>query len=261
MHQRTSNRICKLLLLTGIAVVVFACQSISYNETVFPYIIKDAEIAEQKPKRLILAHENFGSPSKKYLRKYENKIDNNVEERLQEAGYAIVDNSEFQKAWREATRKYGSPYNTLTSQLNNAAFRRVISYTFNKMRETEKVDAIVFTDLLEQPVVYTGHSNRLAKWHGVSRRLRNKGNASIPTEFDWSQTVPAISLRTIIYAVDGSLLFKSIGGLEVSRQLDARTDKARFVRREKLFEQQSNVSQGVALSLHPFVRLEGYPQQ
>ncbi|MDB4421258.1 hypothetical protein N9271_02930 [Pseudomonadales bacterium] len=247
--------ICVALLSIG------ACQSHSYNETVYPFLINDEQIDTSKPKRLIISHENFGAPSKNYLQAYERKIDAVVEETLKKNNYTIINNSDYRKFWREAKRKHGSPYNASTSQVNATAFQLVVRQTLNKLKEANIADAIIFTDLVEQPVVFQGNNNHLAKWHGVSRRPGVKGSGAVSTEFDWSQSVPAASLRIIIYDIDGKLLFKSIGGLEVTRYIDTRKVSGRFARRDKLFTKSSNIYEGVALALHPFIVAEGYPRQ
>ena len=247
--------ICVALLSIG------ACQSHSYNETVYPFLINDEQIDTSKPTRLVISHENFGAPSKSYLQAYERKIDAVVEETLKKNNYTIINNSDYRKFWREAKRKHGSPYNASTSQVNATAFQLVVRQTLNKLKEANIADAIIFTDLVEQPVVFQGNNNHLAKWHGVSRRPGVKGSGAVSTEFDWSQSVPAVSLRIIIYDIDGKLLFKSIGGLEVTRYIDTRKVSGRFARRDKLFTKSSNINEGVALALHPFIVAEGYPQQ
>lgn len=258
--QRNAFTAQRCLLLIAMACLV-GCQSAGYNDTVYPYVIRSEALQQHAPKRLVISHENFGTPSKTYLQPYESKIDNKVRDRLEGGGYTIVENTEFRKYWRENVRKYGSPYNPTTSQLNTEAFQQVVQATFKKLSEGGGVDAIVFTDLVEQPVVFQGNNNRLAKWHGVSRKPGIKGSGGVSADFDWSQTAPAISLRVIIYATDGTLLFKSIGGLEVARYINSRQSDGRFVRREKLFTKQSHIDQGVNLALHPFIVAKDYSQK
>jgi len=242
--------------------MLVGCQSNQFNDTVYPYAIKAEEIKSAKIKRIVIAHTNLGAPSKKYLEKYSPVIDQQVISVLEKQGYQIVNNAPMQSAWRESVRKYGKPYDPLSSQLNALALRRVLSATFNSLRVNDVADAVLFTDLVEDSVVFKrGGGGRMAKWNGVSRKLRYKGSGQIPAEFDWSQTVPAVSLRAVIYTIDGKAVFKSVGGLEVSRQLDPRKSSGRFVRRPELFSNQSNINEGVALALHPFIKAEGYPQQ
>ena len=254
---RTASALCIFLSLS----ILSSCQSSSaFNDTAFPYSIAQEKIVDQNVKRLVIAHVNFSSPSKKYLTDYNSKVDSKVIERLESGGYSVVDNRQFQKYWRDAVRKFGNPYNPVTSHVNPAAFHRVVATVLDQMETDNDVDAVVFTDLIERQIAFGNKLNRSAKWDGVSRRPRLKGAATALSQgFDWTQTVPAISLRLTIYHVDGHRLFQSVGGLEVSREIDTRKGNGRFVRREKLFTGASNVKQGVRLALHPFVEMKNYP--
>lgn len=248
-----------LMLSIALLSLINGCQSAPFNETAYPYAIQSEAINKRSINNIVIAHQNLGPPSKKYLRPYQLNIDKAVKQHLELAGYNVIDNQELQAAWREATRKYGHPYDKQSSQLNSMALKRVLSSTFAALREQGNVDAIIFTDLIEQTVAFSHGSNRMAKWDGVSRKLRIKGIASIAENFDWAQTVPAVSLRTVIYSIDGTALFKSAGGLEVSRQLDSRKSSGRFVRREKLFTRKANIEEGVNLAFYPFIVPKKFP--
>ena len=233
-----------ICLLTG-------CASPGINETAYPYFLNEDLMAERAPRKIIVTNENFGSPSKKYLREYENQIDQVVIDKLKAAGYAVESRQPFEAAWRRAVRKYGSPYDPYSLQINTMAFRRVIATVLNELKETTDVDALVFTDLLEQQIVFRSGNQRVAKWHGVSRKPRYTAGNTLSESFNWAEPVPAASLRVIIYTLEGELLFRSFGGLEVTRELNAR--KERFVRRDKLFSRSENVDQGVRAALQPLV--------
>ncbi len=259
-HKKTIHRWLSLLL-TGI--LLSACQTTSFNDTAYPFVINSEKMAEQPIDKVIIAHVNLGSPSKHYLNEYENKIDKEVIAQLEAGGYKIESNALFQKAWRDATRKYGEPYSPVTSQVNARAFQRVIYTAINTLKEQTDIKAVVFTDLIERQVSFGHHINRNTKWDGVSRKPKIKGaGTGISQGFDWSQTVPAASLSVTVYHVDGQRLFQSIGGLEVTRKLDPnKGGNGRFVRRDKLFTSQANVRQGVNFALHPFVKMKGYPEK
>ncbi|MBT5292530.1 MAG: hypothetical protein HOL40_02260, partial [Cellvibrionales bacterium] len=245
------------------AILLCACQTTSFNDTSYPFVINNEKMAEQAVDKVIIAHVNLGSPSKHYLKNYEKTIDKEVIAQLESAGYTVESNALFRKAWRDATRKYGEPFNPVTSQVNARAFQRVIYTAINTLKEQTDIKAVVFTDLIERQVAFGHHINRNAKWDGVSRKPKIKGaGTGISQGFDWSQTVPAASLSVTVYHVDGQRLFQSIGGLEVTRQLDPnKGGNGRFVRRDKLFTSQTNVRQGVNFALHPFVKMKGYPEK
>lgn len=257
MHvMRSLKRYTHLLLSV---LVLAGCSSAGYNQTAFPFVYHP-EYLPPNAKRLVLAPVNFGIPSKNYLKKYEDRVDRHVVKRLENAGYTFVSRSLFNKAWRDAIRKYGSPYNELTAQLNEASFKRVMYESITALKEDGHADAVVFTDLVERQVVFGNSLNRVAKWDGVARKPRLKGGTEgVKTGFDWTQNVPAVSLATNIYSVDGKLVFSSRGGLEVSRHLAAINGNGRFVRRDKLFLRNANVQEGVSLALHPFATMRDYP--
>lgn len=259
-HKKAIHRWLSLLL-TG--ALLSACQTTSFNDTSYPFVINSEKMAEQAVNKVIIAHVNFGSPSKHYLKEYEKTIDKEVIAQLEAGGYTIESNAPFKKAWRDATRKYGEPFNPVTSQVNARAFQRVVYSAINTLKEQTDIKAVVFTDLIERQIAFGHHINRNAKWDGVSRKPKIKGaGTGISQGFDWSQTVPAASLSVTVYHVDGQRLFQSIGGLEVTRQLDPnKGGNGRFVRRDKLFTSASNVRQGVNFALHPFVKMKGYPEK
>jgi len=258
--KKVIHRWLTLLLTTTL---LCACQTTLFNDTSYPFIINSEKMAEQPVDKVIIAHVNYGSPSKHYLNEYENKIDKEVITQLEAGGYQIESNALFQKAWRDAIRKYGEPFSPVTSQINPRSFQRVIYTAINTLKEQTDIKAVVFTDLIERQVVFGHHINRNAKWDGVSRKPKIKGaGTGISQGFDWSQTVPAASLSVTVYHVDGQRLFQSIGGLEVTRKLDPnKGSNGRFVRRDKLFASQANVRQGVNFALHPFVKMKGYPEK
>ena len=252
---------CLSILIIG--TLLCACQSTSFNDTAYPFVINAEKMDAQVVDKLIVAHVNFGGSSKHYLKKYEKTIDKEVKAQLESGGYTIASNALFRKAWRDAVRKYGEPFNPVTSQINPRAFKRVVYTAINTLKEQTDIKAVVFTDLIERQIAFGHHINRSAKWDGVSRKPKIKGaGTGISQGFDWSQTVPAASLSVTIYHVDGQRLFQSIGGLEVTRQLDPnKGGNGRFVRRDKLFTSHSNVRQGVNFALHPFVKMKGYPEK
>jgi len=245
------------------SVFLIACQSGSFNDTAYPYAINTEKMAERPVKKLTIAHVNFGNPSKTYLGEYENKIDSTVKSYLEKGGYQIENNNAFKKAWRDAVRKYGEPYSSVTSQINTRAFQRVMYTVINTLKEKTDIDAVVFTDLIERQVAFGNHLNRAAKWDGVMRKPKIKGGATgVSQGFDWSQTIPAVSLSVTIYDIDGIRIFQSIGGMEITRQLDPnRGSNGRFVRRDKLFTSSSHIREGVGFALHPFVPMKNYPKK
>jgi len=247
--QRNHNLASALIAL--LTFLLAACSSTKINDTAYAYFIAEDKL-RPPPEKILVAPKNFGLPSKTYLEEYESYIDEVLIDRLESHGFKVVaGKDEFEAAWRRAERKYGKPFSVSESRLNENAFRRVMYHVFTEVGTNTNADAILFTDLLEQSVVFTGGTSRRARWHGVSRAPMTRGGNQLPVGFDWSQPVPGVSLRVTIYSVEGNLLFKSFGGLDVSRQVD--TQKEQFTRRKDIFTSARNVQQGVAIALHPFI--------
>ena len=260
--QPLPNHACRLAVIIPALVslsLLQGCSSQGFNVTGYPYQYDAVQLPETK-KRLLLADVNFGYPSKTYLQQYEGKVDGFVAERLEEHGFELVDDKPFSDAWRAATRKYGTPYNALTAQINRTTFQRVMYETISTLRKDNIADAVVFTDLVEIQVTFGSKLNRNAKWDGVTRKLRFKsGTQGVSPGFDWSQNVPAISLAINIYNVEGKRVLSNRGGIEVSRHISALNGDGRFVRRTKLLKSSPHIREAVELAMHPLIPIENYP--
>tara|TARA_B100000767_G_scaffold186848_1_gene174281 strand:- start:4308 stop:5117 length:810 start_codon:yes stop_codon:yes gene_type:complete len=247
-----------LFILCGLSLP--ACQNTAINSTLYPFSYDDETLNSTPVKKIVMAHINFGTPSKQYLRDEENKVDNYVKKQLKESGYDMTSNLLFQQAWRKAVRQYGQPYDSYTSQINQRAFMRVMVTVLQDMKKNSNIDAVVFTDLIERQVNFSSSHNRIAKWDGVSRKPKIKGSGNgVSQGFDWMQTIPAVSIFITIYHVNGNRLFQSAGGIELTRMIDPNRGNGRFIRRENIFSSPSHIRKGVALALHPFVFMDDYP--
>ena len=257
MNHAVNIRFYALFLVLAVAA---GCQPLTINDTVYPYMLNQQALGEKPIKTVVIVEQNLGAPSKSYLQPYEPSIDKVMAELLTEAGFTVLANDAFSSAWRNAVRKHGQPYDNYSSQLNKSSLRRVLYDCLAALKEEGGVDAIIFTDLVERNVRFVPKQRTVARWDGVSRELRTRGRAQPPLDFDWAQTVPAISIHTVVYSVDGKTLFKSMGGLEVSRELDTKKSSGRYVRREHMLNNAGHLKQGVALSLHPLVPIDHYPK-
>jgi hypothetical protein len=248
------NQHTRLGILISILLVLGSCATPTINESAYPYFHKKTELDPNTTHVLIATH-NFGLPSKKYLRTHEAYIDEVVANQLSSQGYTVEPSSIFDTVWRNAIRLHGNVYSSDQASLNSNAFKRVLANVFKDIREQTNVDVIVFTDLLEQLVVFSGNNNRSAKWHGVSQSPKYVGSSTTSSEsVDWHQTVPAVSLRVIAYSSEGELLFKSMGGLDLAKRINAK--RGRFVRNPNLFSSSDDVNLGVRIALHPFIPFE-----
>ena len=235
------------------------CQSITNNETTYPFTFKENSINAMPSQRVIIAHTNLGTPSRQYLSPYISKIDNLVKAKLESNGFTVVDNRRFQADWRGAVRRHGAPYNEQTGHINRRALEAVLADSLAATLEKDVADLVIFTDLIERDIVYVGRSKRVASWDGVSRPVKVRGGGGqISQDFDWSQKAKAASLLIIGYTVTGEHFFKGAGGLDVTREIDPRTGTGRFVRKRSQFTNRNHLEEGTSIALHPLVPMAGY---
>jgi hypothetical protein len=195
-YFRRVSRIGTLLLLTiGLA----ACGGATYNPTVFPYELDQEHMAQLKVKTVVIAHVNLGAPSRSYLEKEAPRIDGMVATYLKNEGYKVVPQREFTQHWNTAVRAYGDPVDPTTGRMNMNTFIQIMQSVRDQLRETTDVDAIVFTDLLESEVPFSSGLQRVARWHGVTRKPSMQGPGSgVSTDFDWNQGAAVASLQISI---------------------------------------------------------------
>lgn len=204
-------------------------------------------------KNLIIATVNYGKPSRNYLEEHEQRIDDMVAERLTRAGYNILPNNLFASAWQDAVRKWGSPYDETTGRLNQA-FNYAVAETIKSLSESTEVDAIVFTNLMEQQVYFSPSGSHNTHFLGVTRKPSTKGGDGVTADFDWIQDVDAVGLY--IWALDAedfSLLFNGAGGIEVTETLDLKPAKPRWVRSKRILDNETYIEEGLELALHPWI--------
>ena len=248
--------------LVVIAIALAACASTSNKNvasTAFPYTVVDNEVGQEKYPRVLIAHVNFGKPSRKYLRPYESRIDEFVRDYLKDSDFKLVSSAVFEDQWTGAVRRYGSPFNPTTGKINQSSFAKTLSYVFEQLRARDIVDAVIFTDLIEREISYGNSINRVARWDGVSRKLSTQGPGSgVPSDFNWAQSVEAVSLWVNVFDMNLQAIFQSAGGIEVTQALSLKSTP-KFVRRRNLLGNRRSIEEGVALALHPMIEMNSYP--
>lgn len=249
------------LAALGLLVLIAACSSTAnYNPTVFPYEIESERLQQQPVRRVVIANVNLGGPSRLYLQELEPRIDKMVEQYLEANGIAVLPQRKFEQQWKTAVRAYGNPYDPTSGKVNEKAFVQALMSVRDALRQSDDIDAIVFTDLLEQEVAFSGGLKHLARWHGVSRKptLQGPGDG-VSADFDWNRSANAASLRVTIYDMELRRLFISLGGLDTTEAIDTRSSSGRFVRRRSILENEAHLEEGIALAFHPFIAMKGYP--
>ena len=249
------------IILAACLLMLTACgSSPGANPTVFPYEINTGLLQQREISKVIIAHVNLGAPSRKYLQEHEPRIDKMVEKYLEESGLQVVPGRLFEQEWKRATRSYGNPFDPTTGRINEKSFALILVKVRDEIRKNRAIDAIIFTDILEQEVAFSGGLKHLSRWHGVTRKptLQGPGDG-VSANFDWNRQAKAASLRVSIYDMELQRLFISIGGLDTTEAIDTRSDSGRFVRRRSILENESHIREGIALAFHPFIEMDDYP--
>jgi hypothetical protein len=249
------------ILCTILVAMVTACSSTpTENNTVFPYEIDEEKLAEQSIKRVVIAHVNVGRPSRKYLQPHEARIDRMVAEYLEENDIEVLPSRTFEQLWKTALQIYGDVYDPSTGEVNRKTFALALINVRDELRKSEDLDAIIFTDVLEQEEAFSGGLQHIARWHGVARKpsLQGPGDG-VSADFNWNAPVKVASLWVSVYDMDLHRVFTSIGGLDTTQAIDTRSSSGRFVRRRTLLENKSHLREGIELAFHPFIEMEKYP--
>lgn len=238
---------------------MMACSFNDYNTTTYAYQFNPA-LASKPIKQIMILPINFDRPSRHYLQRYESAIDESVKAYLIKAGYKILPDKSFESLWKKAQLEFGSIYNPTTGEMT-AGFKPALENTLAMLfRQNPNLDAVLFTDLLETSVQYKNGSKRIAEWHGARRKIKVEGiDDSLTDEFNWSQSVDAISIGIHVFNRDQQLLQHSIGGIQIAQALVMNNKTGRFSRRNDLLVNEDEINEGVALALHPLISMKHYP--
>lgn len=241
--------------------VLAACSGApTYNPTVFAYELDEERLAQSRIKTVIIPHVNLGLPSRAYLDKEAPRIDGMVNTYLKEHGYKVLPQREFIQHWNTAVRAFGNPFDPTTGRVDMGTFAQVMQSVRDRLQETTDLDAFVFTDLIESQVPFGTGMQRIARWHGVSRKPSLQGpGTGVSADFDWNQTASVASLQISIYDLELQRLFASVGGLDATDAIDARSSAGRFIRRRNILENENFVNEGIAIAFHPFIVSDIWP--
>ena len=208
----------------------------------------------------MIAPINYSVPSRHYLIKYEDDIDNYVKEYLTESGFKVVSNKSFRSIWKKTVAQHGDMYNPSTGRMT-PAFEQALDSALNKVFSLQPgLDAVLFTDLVEEQLIYSKGSKKSAEWSGVRRKIKIEGiDNDITDEFNWNKLVDGISLVTKLVNRNNDLLLHNKGGIQVAQAVEIHNKTGRFKRRNDLLQNEDEIMEGIQLALHPFVEMKGYP--
>ena len=246
--------------LFALALLAACAAAPSYNATVYPFEIDRELLSSTEIKRVIIATVNLAGPSRSYLEGSVESVDQVVSEYLEDHSYEVVSQRRFQQEWKKAVRIYGNPLDPTTGRVNQKTFTLVLVSIRDALLENDEVDAIVFTDLIEKDVAFSGGLKHLARWDGVSRKPSLQGpGEGVTSGFDWNQSAKGASLWVNIYSMDLQRVFSSMGGLDTTQAIDTRSASGAYVRRRNILENEKFIKEGVELAFHPLIELSNYP--
>ncbi len=251
-------RTCYLLVL---ALLLSSCAGTpSYNATTFPFELNQEKLAASEIKTVVIPHVNLGPPSRKYLQEEAPRIDAFVSTYLKDNGYKVIDQREFKQLWNTAERAFGNPVDPTTGRLNMKTFAQIMTSVRDEMTKKFKLDAFVFTDLVELEVPFAGGLKHLARWDGVSRKPPLQGPGSgVSADFDWNTPAAVASLQVSVFDMNLERVFFSRGGIDATEAIDTRSSSGRFTRRRNLLENEDFIMEGVQLAFHPLIEMEKWP--
>ena len=250
-----------LAALTALFTGLLACSGApTYNPTVFAYELNKELMADNEVKTVVIPHINLGTPSRSYLEKEAPRIDGYVTKYLKENGYKVLPQRQFKQHWNTAVRGFGNPVDPTTGKINMKTFSQIMVSVRDQMQKESKLDAFVFTDLLEIQIAFSGGLKHLARWDGVSRKPSLQGPGSgVSADFDWNMQAAAASLQVSIYDMELKRLFISRGGIDATEAIDTRSSSGRYIRRRNMLENENNIKEGIGLAFHPFIASKEWP--
>lgn len=261
MPSRKSFTVTRRLLLLVSAAVLTACASgPSYNPTTFPYEINQERMAGTELKTVVIPHVNLGTPSRNYLEKEAARIDGMVSTYLKDNGFKVIPQREFKQHWNTAVRAFGDPVDPTSGKMNMRTFGQIMHSVRDEMLKKHKLDAFVFTDLVELETSFSGGLKHIARWDGVNRKpsLQGPGN-SVSADFDWNKPAAVASLQVAIFDMELQRLFFSRGGMEATEAIDSRSSQGNFTRRRNILENENQVMEGIQLAFHPLIEMKDWP--
>ena len=243
-----------------IALIAGCAGAVTYNPTVVAWEIDEERLTANPVKTVIIANVNLGAPSRNYLVKEEPRIDGYVSVYLKDNGIKVLPQRQFTQAWNTAVRAFGNPVDPTTGKMNVRTFSQIMISVRDRLQEESKLDAFVFTDLIEVETAFNGGLKHLARWDGVTRKpaLQGTGNG-VSANFNWEAPVSAASLQISIYDMELQRLFISRGGLDATDAIDTRSSQGRYVRRRNMLENEDHIKEGVRLALHPLIEMKDWP--
>jgi hypothetical protein len=252
---------CHLAAFIAVSAFLTACSGApTYNPTTFHAEIDQAKLDANPIKTVVIAHVNLGTNSRNYLEKEAPRIDAQVSKYLKENGFKVLPQRDFEQHWNTAVRAYGNPVDPTSGKLNRKTFALIMHQVRDEMEKAGKLDAFIFTDLVEFEVAFSEGLKHVARWDGVTRTPTMQGPGDgVSVDFDWNMLAAVVSLQVTIYNMKLEPVFSGRGGIDATDAIDSRSSKGRYIRRRNIMDNETNVSEGIELAFYPFIPTENWP--
>lgn len=214
----------------------------------------------------MIAPINFGVPSRLYLQSHKQTTDQYVMQYLKKHHVHVYSNKPFEQLWHNAEAEFGLLFNRTTGK-NTLAHQQAFTKTLQTLFDNNpRLDAIVFTDLIEVPLSYQQSLQRKAEWHGVERRIKIEGigegtGMSFTLEQGADQEIDALSLMITVIDRQQQMIFQSIGGIQIAQALVAGNKGSSLNRRRDLLNSKKEITHAIKIAFHPFFEMKGYPKE
>ena len=253
-------RLFKIIALLLFSFWLVACAHHRNNDTVFPYQYQPELAKNSNIQRIMIVPVNYGVPSRHYLQAHEPFIDQQAAKYLQEAGYKTIPDKSFSSLWKKKILEYGEPYNPSTGKMSNI-YPEMLHASLTKLFEQNPaLDAVLFTDLIEEPLRFEKEGSKHASWSGVSRNIRTERIAyGEEAGITQNLTLQGVSIELHLLNRNGALVHHSRGGIQIIQSLELNNTKGKVRRRKDLLQDEEEIEEGIRLALHPFIVMDDYP--
>jgi len=190
---------------------------------------------------------NFSFQNKKVIR-------DNIFSYLSNNNFEVLPKKPFVDSWVKSSDEVGGIFEPHTGLFSRKRFEKCLNLTINDLSKIYDFNYIVFPELIVENVKLNSDSTG-AMWDGVKRKLPGSGFHKL----EWKKA-PASSIVITVFNNDGDLHFLSKGGLEFMVKSTRKGHVFHFEKRNDLFKNSDNLTEGIKIAFHPFVFWEQYPK-
>jgi hypothetical protein len=238
-----------------IVLIIFVSGCSSTNPTLYKYrYYPSSDIPLSKPAKIFLTPFNLMVKNKGVPEESVDIVNKYLHDYLGTNNYEVLPQKYFVDSWNRNLNKIGGLYDPMTGRFSRKRFDKCLEVTASDLSDSFDFSYIVFPDLIVKSVKLNKYSD-LGDWHGVTRHLPKNG----VYKNGW-RAAKAASIMVTAFTKDKELHFQSVGGLDFI-QISTKEGRIYKLRpRKNLFANQTDLAEGVNISLHPFVAYKDYPK-